>query len=175
MSRGRFPLNSLPAVRPQSSPAACSRGCLARFQIYARHEWPRRTARHGFCPPGARLAAFWFFFARACPPERGPKSVKVLCFQKWPWTTWDAGRCVSSLFWDLFGPLYSLCVPNGFKGGPFWDQKRLKNGPEMRFSGCVLGLTEVLKRMFQPTVWPLWTVWTPCMAQTLLEGRAQDV
>ena len=40
-------------------------------------EWPKRTARSGFCQAGARLAAFWGILACACPPKRGRKWVKM--------------------------------------------------------------------------------------------------
>ena len=39
-------------------------------------EWPKRTATSGFCPPGARLAAFWGDFGLCVCTEKGSKMVK---------------------------------------------------------------------------------------------------
>ena len=50
-------------------------------------------------------------------------------------------------FQAYLGCCDSPYVPKSLNGESLWDQKRVKSGPKMEFSGRALGPTEVLKGM----------------------------
>ena len=98
-------------------------------------EWPKRTARLGFCPPGARLAPVWGELAHASPPKRGPKMglewVKSDSSQNHPGPLGVPVHFWFCTFLFFFlahlgaylGRFESLYAPKSLKGEPFWDRK----------------------------------------------------
>ena len=93
-------------------------------------------------------------FGLCVPSEKespiGPKWVKHTFSKSDPEPLGVPVNVFGARFEAYLGHFDRPYVPKSLKGEPFGDQRRVKSGPKMWFSGCALGPTGVLRHIFSP-------------------------